>query len=176
MPFHLRQLATLLVGILALTGLSPSLAQTSNPAQSGLSISLEIGASAAATRSRPPFVAIWLETPDGEAVTTIETWYNRSRWLPELSQWWRKLGMLGPAQYDAVTGATRRAGSYQIEWDGLTVSGEAVPVGEYDLWVEAAREHGGHDRVRIRVDFRQPGSRASGQGQAELGQIETVVH
>lgn len=42
-----------------------------------LAISVQIPNYSGTERYRPPFVAIWLETLDGEAETTIEVWYNR---------------------------------------------------------------------------------------------------
>jgi len=167
----------LLLLTLVILGMASSLIATAPKLvaqQAKLSISLELPAPMGG-RGRPPYTAIWLETLDGEAVTTIEVRYNRTRWLPELSQWWRKFSAAGP-EIDAVTGATLRAGIHEVNWDGRTHTGDSLTSGEYYVWIEAAREHGGHDRVRVKVDLGQPGSVVTAQGQSELGQIQIRVN
>lgn len=176
MKIRIKSLALSLIVLLATIPSNHLLAQSAEESSTGLSLSLELVNPANGGRYRPPYVAVWLETPEGEAVTTIEVRYARSRWLPDLSQWWRKLGSLGTSQYDAVTGATRRADTYNIEWNGVGVDGSAPEPGEYYLWVEVVREHGGHDRVRLPIDLRMSGSSASAQGQSELGQVEVRVN
>lgn len=141
-----------------------------------MAIELEIPTPAAARRYRPPFVAIWLEELDGTAATTIEVWYNRDRWLPDLNQWWRKLGSGGTSNYDAVTGATHRPGIHIIEWDGKDVFGNQVEVGEYWLWVEIVREHGGSERIKLKIDLSQPGSTAQVEGSSEIGKIRARIN
>ena len=140
-----------------------------------LAISVQIPNYSGTERYRPPFVAIWLETLDGEAETTIEVWYNRPHWLPDLSQWWRKIGSAGSQNYDAITGATQRPGNYLVEWDGTDVSGTPVTAGEYWLWVEIAREHGSTERVRVKIDLNQPGSGGKAQGSSEVGLVQALV-
>lgn len=173
MQNRIKTVVLILLTMIPWVYLSAQVAEESNPQ---LSLSLELVNPATGGRYRSPYVAIWLETPEGEAVTTIEVWYERSRWLPDLSQWWRKLGSQGTSQYDAVSGATRRADTYEVEWTGTTIDGQTLPPGEYHLWVEVVREHGGHDRVRVPVDLGMPGSKASATGQSELGLVEVTVY
>lgn len=98
-----------------------------------------------------PYIAVWLETPEREPVTTIVLWAKEADWYKDLRQWWRKLGRNPNADYDGVTGATRRPGNYQITWKMKGVkdtNGQPIKPGKYLLNIEASREEGGRSYVR----------------------------
>jgi len=61
-----------------------------------------------------PYVAVWLETPKRKHVTTLALWVQKAEWFKDLRQWWRKAGKTD-INFDGISGATKRAGTYTIE-------------------------------------------------------------
>lgn len=96
-------------------------------------------------RTRNPYIAVWVEDADGNLVDTISLWYKQGKgekWLADLRSWY--------AASDAgaevsISGATRVAGSYTVAWDGTDLDGNPVARGDYNLYIESAREHGPHE-------------------------------
>ncbi|MCS6954492.1 MAG: DUF2271 domain-containing protein [Bryobacteraceae bacterium] len=128
-----------------------------------------------------PYVALWLEKPDGTFVANLAVWYDirpkkgqgedGSTWLKDLRSWWRKSGRELALPADGISGPTRAPGRHTAP-----VSPGALPPGEYVLVAEAARELGGREVLRapLRWDGRQiEGGRA--QGKTELGVVEISV-
>ena len=126
-----------------------------------------------------PYVAIWLERPDQTFVGNLAVWYDLklkdnegTKWLKDMRQWWRKSGRELDMPVDGLSGATRAPGEHRI-----SVSLDKTPVkdlaaGEYHLVVEAAREVGG--REMLRVPFQWPAKSAQNlksKGEHELGHI-----
>ena len=103
-----------------------------------------------------PYVAVWLETPERKHVTTLALWVQKAEWFKDLRQWWRKAGK-SDANFDGVSSATKRAGTYTINWDGNDLNGKSVIAGKYLLNVEVVREEGGRDYSRIELDLTQSG-------------------
>lgn len=125
-----------------------------------------------------PYIALWVEKPDGTFVTNLAVWYDvRPRkgqgeegtsWLKDLRAWWRKSGRELTMPVDGVSGPTRPPGRHEA-----VVNPGALPAGEYVLAAEAARELGGREVVR--APFRWDGRSISGgqaRGKSELGQVE----
>ena len=108
-------------------------------------------------RVRNPYLVVWVETPEGDMVSTVSLWLKRdkTRYLDHLSRWYDVESVLldagGTNSLDAVAGATRGAGDYQVVWPGTDVDGNPVAQGEYVLCVEAAREHGPHSMVSVPI-------------------------
>jgi thiamine biosynthesis lipoprotein ApbE len=92
---------------------------------------------------RRPYVAVWITNASGAHVRTLAMWGDRSKYQRDLSKWWGLAGR-DNSIVDAVTRATRNAGKYELEWDGLDQRGTAVPAGMYTFWVEAAYQNGPH--------------------------------
>jgi len=90
-----------------------------------------------------PYIAVWVETTDGKRVRTVTVWGNQKKWVPELSEWW-KVAKQDQAWAATVTRATRVAGQYKIEWDGLDDKGAGLPPGTYTIFLEVNREGGDH--------------------------------
>ncbi|TGE83811.1 DUF2271 domain-containing protein [Pseudoalteromonas sp. KS88] len=103
-----------------------------------------------------PYVAVWLETPKRKHVTTVTLWVEKAEWFKDLRQWWRKAGK-SDANFDGVTGATKRPGSYTINWDGKDLEGNPVTAGKYLLNLEVVREEGGRDYKRMELDLSEDG-------------------
>ena len=125
-----------------------------------------------------PYVAAWIEkAADQSYAGNVALWYDLkkrdnggAKWLKDMRSWWRKSGH-DTAVVDGVTGATRTAGDHAINLlDSKAVA--ALPPGQYEVVVEAARENGG--REVLRVPFEWPVKKAQSakaQGQGELGTV-----
>ncbi len=103
-----------------------------------------------------PYVVVWLETAKREPIQTLALWYQTDsvagqedggKWLKDLRQWWRKIGRDEKADYDSVTGATRRPGRYSIV--SQTQLNDQIASGNYFINFEAAREEGGRTFHRV---------------------------
>ncbi len=99
-------------------------------------------------RARNPYIAVWVEDADGNLVKTISLWFDQSdkgpKWLSDLSRWSR---LTGSDVDESVSGATKKAGSYTVAWDGTDDEGNLVDQGSYVLNIEAAREHGPYELI-----------------------------
>ena len=125
-----------------------------------------------------PYLAAWVEKASDQSYAgNIALWYDLkkrdnggAKWLKDMRSWWRKSGH-DTAVVDGVTGATRTAGDHAINLlDAKAVT--ALPPGQYEVVVEAARENGG--REVLRVPFEWPlkkAQSAKAQGQGELGSV-----
>lgn len=129
-----------------------------------------------------PYVAIWIEKPDQSFVANLAVWYDLNKkaregtkWLKDLRAWWRKSGRDLDMPVDGLSSATRAAGSHTLAFGGKAPVA-ALPPGDYQLVVEAARESGG--RELLRVPFQWPpkeegGAKASGEH--ELAAIAVIT-
>lgn len=126
-----------------------------------------------------PYVAMWLEGPDQRFVVNLAVWYDQkkkdnggSKWLKDLRQWWRKSGRELQLPVDGVTSATRVPGVHVVNFTGDKAPLNTLPAGDYQLVVEATREGGG--RELLRIPFQWPAKSAqnlSAKGKGELGSI-----
>jgi len=131
-----------------------------------------------------PYVAVWIEDAQQKAAANLSVWYQQAakaegpgtKWLPDLRQWWRKSGRSLQLPVDGVTGPTRPAGRHALAFDGRQPQLRDLPAGQYTLVVEAAREVGG--RELLKIPFTWPASAAqngSAQGTSELGVVTLAV-
>ncbi len=145
-----------------------------------LTVTVEIPRISVAAYHRP-YVAVWIERPDQTAVRTLAVWYQQSPgrsegegkdWLKDIRTWWRKGGRALALPIDGVSGATRAPGRQTLTIPGARLS--ALPAGQYNIVVEAARELGGREAVR--VPFRW-GAANTGRaaGSTELGAVSVAV-
>ena len=144
-----------------------------------ISVTVELPRIATASYHRP-YVAIWIEKPDQTAVQTLAVWYQQTRnnegdgkdWLKDLRTWWRKGGRAMAMPADGVSGATRAPGTQTIRVPGARLNG--LQPGQYNIVVEAARELGGREVVR--VPFRWGAANTgAGTGSTELGAVRVAV-
>lgn len=128
-----------------------------------------------------PYVAIWVERPDQQAVANLAVWYDMAlrnnegeKWLKDMRQWWRRTGRSLQMPLDGVSGATRAPGRHALRVDGAVLSGLAP--GQYELVVEAAREVGGRELLRVPFQW-PPAAEQSGtaQGSHELGAVSLQI-
>ena len=125
-----------------------------------------------------PYVAIWLEK-EGAAPRTLSVWYDvdkakgeGTKWLRDVRQWWRASGRSMSFPADGITGATRAPGDQKIAFvAGKGPLGPLAP-GAYTLVVEAARETGGRELVRLPFSWpAKPGAVVRAKGSSELGAV-----
>lgn len=126
-----------------------------------------------------PYVAIWVEKA-GAPAKTMAVWYDHdmknnegTKWLRDVRQWWRVSGRTMKFPANGVTGATRAPGEQKISFSRAQL-GAGAP-GEYVLVVEAAREVGG--RELLRIPFVWPvraGAGARAVGKTELGVVSVA--
>ena len=144
-----------------------------------VSVAVELPRIATASYHRP-YVAIWIEKPDQTAVQTLAVWYQQTRnnegdgkdWLKDLRTWWRKGGRAMTLPADGISGATRAAGRQSITAPAARLRG--LQPGQYTMVVEAARELGGREVVR--VPFRWGAANtANASGSSELGAVRVTV-
>jgi hypothetical protein len=156
-------------------------ALTSVLAAADLELSVEIPRMSVAEYHRP-YVAIWIEKADQTHAANLAVWYDQqtskaekgTTWLKDLRMWWRKSGRDLTMPVDGVSGATRPPGAHQVTFKGTRLS--SLAPGSYQLVIEAAREVGG--RELLRIPFQWPAASpqpAKVQGQHELGQVQLNV-
>jgi len=146
-----------------------------------LAVSVEIPKLPVAEYHRP-YVALWIESPDETAVKTLGVWYNTklpknegASWLKDMRTWWRKAGRSMTLPADGVSGPTKAPGKQQVVFTAQQMSG--VAPGQYNLVVEAAREVGGREVVRVPFSWPpKAGARpAAAAGTTELGAISVTA-
>ncbi|TXG93418.1 MAG: DUF2271 domain-containing protein [Rhodocyclaceae bacterium] len=154
------------------------------PAMAGeLTVTVEIPRLKVAEYHKP-YVAIWIETADGKAVSNLDVWYDidlkgkeaGTKWLPDLRTWWRKSGRTLAMPANGISGPTQGPGSYTLKFpEGARPLGKLAP-GAYKLQIEAAREVGGRELLSIPFQWPAKGTRtASAKGQSELGAVTLTV-
>ena len=131
-----------------------------------------------------PYVAIWVESADQKDVADLAVWYQMrdtaeghgTKWLPDLRQWWRKSGRTLKVPVDGVTGPTRPVGKHALTFTDKQPQLAKLPPGEYTLVVEAAREVGGRELVKIPFTWpaKAPQS-GKAQGSSEIGAVTLAV-
>lgn len=130
-----------------------------------------------------PYVAIWLEGADQKVAANLSVWYQMkdtaeghgTKWLPDLRQWWRKSGRTLKLPVDGVTGPTRPVGKHALKFTDQQQLAKLAP-GNYTLVVEAAREVGG--RELLKIPFTWPAKAAQSgkaQGTSELGAVTLAI-
>ena len=131
-----------------------------------------------------PYVAVFLEDAQQKHAANLAVWYmskdtaegHGTKWLPDLRQWWRKSGRTLKVPVDGVTGPTRPVGKHALTFTDKQPQLAKLPPGEYTLVVEAAREVGGRELVKIPFTWpaKAPQS-GKAQGSTELGAVTLAV-
>lgn len=149
-------------------------ARTATGAHPG-TITFSYAASDSSGRVRNPFIAVWVEDSSSTLVAVVSVWYQsrESKYLRELTEFTAAGTDVGGAQLDAVSGATRAAGRYDLAWDGIGLDGSVLS-GPYTLWIEAAREHGPHSVTSGPVELGRAGTATLPAG-GELSAAEVTV-
>lgn len=163
---------TLTIALSGLLATSPAYATT-------LDINVEVPKLNVAEYHRP-YVAVWLEGADQKVAANLSVWYQQTgnseghgtKWLPDLRQWWRKSGRTLEVPVDGVTGPTRPVGKHALSFNDKQPALKALAPGNYTLVVEAVREVGG--RELLKIPFTWPVTAAQtgkAHGATELGLV-----
>ncbi len=163
---------TLTLAISGLLASAPSYAAT-------LDISVEVPKLNVAEYHRP-YVAVWVEGADQKAAANLAVWYQQTgnseghgtKWLPDLRQWWRKSGRTLEVPVDGITGPTRPAGKHAISLRDSQPALKQLAPGNYTLVVEAVREVGGRELLKIPFTWPVTAPQSGkAQGATELGLV-----
>ncbi|MFA6276560.1 MAG: DUF2271 domain-containing protein, partial [Pedobacter sp.] len=137
-----------------------------------LTIAFELNAIAGNTHR--PFAAIWVEDEAKKPVRNLALWYNKTKWVPDLRNWYRINGEVfkaDKANYASVTGATRSPGKYSIKWDGKDDKGNLVPQGKYTIMIESAKEHGTDEIIRQPLELKKAAKKVTNAGNVEISNV-----
>ena len=130
-----------------------------------------------------PYVAVWIERADQSVAGTLAVLYDvkkrdnaGTKWVKDLRTWWRKAGRDVTLPMDGVSGATRAAGTQTLTIPAARAGLDKLPAGDYRLVIEAAREAGGRELVRVPFTWQPNGKvAASASGKEELGAVSVAV-
>lgn len=133
-----------------------------------------------------PYVAVWIEREDASVAANLAVWYQQdkpgntgesgTKWLPDLRQWWRRSGRALTLPVDGVTGATRPVGTHTVRFASDAGPLKDLAPGQYNLVVEAAREVGGRELLKLPLAWPPTeAAQASVQGESELGRIALTL-
>jgi FAD:protein FMN transferase len=111
-------------------------------------------------RYRRPYVAVWVENAEGFPVRNLILWVSQTgsgpfQWLPDLKRWY--LADQARKKLDktelvlTLSRPTRPPGKYSVVWNGLDDHKKPLPRGKYTICIDAAREHGTSQSIRIPV-------------------------
>lgn len=171
-----RPKAPVILGAVAASAAIPAVASAAE-----LAVSVQIPQLKVAEYHRP-YVALWIERADASPVKTLAVWYDvkmrnneGAQWLKDMRQWWRREGRAMTMPADGVSGPTRAPGVAQINFTPAQLG--SLPPGEYALVVEAAREVGGREVVKVPFSWPAKGGAktTSAKGAAELGAVTVTA-
>jgi hypothetical protein len=128
-----------------------------------------------------PYVAIWVEGADQAIAANLAVWYqvrgDHTKWLPDLRQWWRRGGRDVKVPVDGLTGATRPVGQHSLKFDASQAPLKGLKPGQYALVVEAVREVGGREALRIPFEWPiKAAKREAVKGSKELGAVALTLN
>jgi hypothetical protein len=149
-------------------------------AAADLTVHVEIPSIPVAEYHRP-YVAVWVEGADQTIAANLAVWYqvrgDHTKWLPDLRQWWRRGGREVKVPVDGLTGATRPIGQHILKFDAKQAPLSQLKPGQYALVVEAVREIGGREAVRIPFEWPIKAARSgSAKGSKELGAVALTLN
>lgn len=126
-----------------------------------------------------PYVSAWVEDDAMQVVAPLLLWYGMNmpkeegkEWLKDMRLWWRRIGRSTKLPLDGATGATRGPGQHTLNFAIGKAPLPALAEGQYTLVVEAVREVGGREVLKIPFSWpADQGQVLQAQGQYELGDI-----
>jgi hypothetical protein len=120
-----------------------------------------------------PYVAMWVESADGGKITNLAVWYHvkhkdneGTKWLKDMRHWWRRTGRELTLPADGLSSPTRAPGTHQISFDSSAKPLHGLTPGSYQLVIEAAREVGGRELLRVPFEW-PPKAPATAQAKGE---------
>jgi hypothetical protein len=127
------------------------------------------------------YVAIWIEDANQTIAANLAVWYqvrgDHTKWLPDLRQWWRRGGRDLKVPVDGLTGATRPVGQHSLKFDASQAPLAGLKPGQYALVVEAVREVGGREALRLPFEWPiKSAKREAAKGSKELGAVALTLN
>ncbi|NML08337.1 DUF2271 domain-containing protein [Sphingomonas sp. G-3-2-10] len=130
-----------------------------------------------------PYVAVWIQK-EGGPTRTLAVWYDQdakegnkgTKWLTDIRTWWRASGRTMKFPADGISSATKAPGTHKLSFAGGRSALPNLSPGKYFVTVEASREVGGLEKVRL--EFVWDGSKAvsvKGSGSKELGAVSLTL-
>lgn len=117
---------------------------------------------------RRPYLAVWITDENKQVIKNLLLLGDNERWMSKNRYWWRRQGRREKKVLVNLARPTRRAGTYQLSWNGRDDFGQPLPAGDYSLWMEAAREHGDHERIVIPFSLSPPSKLLNSENKLEL--------
>jgi hypothetical protein len=167
--------------MIRMSRLVPLLALMSGAADAAdLTLNVEIPQLPVAEYHRP-YVAIWIEDANQTIAANLAVWYqvrgDHTKWLPDLRQWWRRGGRDLKVPVDGLTGATRPVGQHSLKFDASQAPLAGLKPGQYALVVEAVREVGGREALRLPFEWPiKSAKREAAKGSKELGAVALTLN
>lgn len=127
---------------------------------------------------RKPYVAIWIENQQRKVIKNLLILGQNERWMQKNRSWWRVQGRKTPNLLDGFARPTRRPGEYHISWNGRNDFGQQLPNGQYKLYAEVAREHGGHEKLSLNFELGEQKQVVNKKGKKEINSLsfESLSH
>lgn len=129
-----------------------------------------------------PYVAAWLESSNRKLAANLTVWYDidlpkdeGETWLKDLRQWWRKSGRTLDMPVEGISGPTQPVGEHALTFNSENGPFAELPAGDYTLVVEASREVGGRELVRIPFSWPTDALSLSAEGNSELATVKLDV-
>ena len=116
-----------------------------------------------------PYVSVWLEDAQREPSAQLALWLEQEKWHRDLRYWWRRAGQNRAQLIDAYSGATRKPGKYEFSVPYLRQKHQV-------LVVEAVREVGGRELIKLPLAELKAGAALSTSGERELGLIHVSLN
>lgn len=127
-----------------------------------------------------PYIAVWVAKPNNRVAANLSVWYqldegaegDGKKWLKDLRQWWRRTGRALDMPVDGISAPTRAPGQHTLRFEADAGPLKDLPAGDYVLHVEASREVGGRELVRIPFSWAADAqSEQTVSGTSELGAV-----
>ncbi|MDC7684638.1 DUF2271 domain-containing protein [Asticcacaulis sp. BYS171W] len=123
-----------------------------------------------------PYVAGWIEDAAGAHRSNLFVWYQAGKgdkWLKDIRTWWRKSGRDLTLPQDGLTSATKAPGRQTVKFDSNSPAFKGLAAGDYVLNVEASREGGGREVVKVPIKWDgKKASAGAAKGASELGDVK----
>jgi hypothetical protein len=125
-----------------------------------------------------------VESAAQPAVTTLAVLYDVKKkdnaglkWVKDMRTWWRKAGREMTLPMDGVSGATRAPGEQKMSFGPELTQFDKLPAGDYQMVIEAAREAGGRELVRVPFKLPLAGKQTlKAKGKEELGAVTVQIN
>jgi hypothetical protein len=126
-----------------------------------------------------PYIAMWLEKSDQTMAAPLAVLYDvkkkdnaGTKWIKDIRTFWRKGGRDLALPADGISGATRATGEQTLTFGPARTGIAKLPAGDYQLVIEAARESGGRELVKVPFSLPLKGKQTlTARGKEELGAV-----